>query len=141
MEAESFVKVDGFTLEEALKGWCHRGLEVLASKSGSAATEYLNGLEPSSIRWNRVSHDLETSRHTGDDRDTYLVEGESTDHRISASFTLDIVHEDGEVDRFGHTLFFQIIKNGHDIEGSVSLPLDGEEMSPFVSIWKVKNAV
>jgi hypothetical protein len=132
------IKASSMEIEEAILSWATRALQAILDKSAVVGLENLvNGITLESVRWTEVVHDLETSAHTPDDRDTYCVEG-SVGQSI-VRFTVDIVHKSEGVDRFGRALVFSILHERHDIEGVVILPLSEEDGAPWVDITSITN--
>ncbi len=130
-----FAPVSVGMLESAVKEWALEALRAVAADTQTF--DVAHDIDLNMLRWTEVAHDLETSRHTPDNRDTYLVQcslGESY-----AQFTVDVVHEDDGIDRFGHSIFFDISHQGHDIQGSVLLPLSADDGEPFVHVWSIEN--
>lgn len=137
---EYLKKASSMVIEEAIFSWAKRALQTIIDKSDVINIEQLiQGFSVDSVRWTEVVHDLETSAHTPDNRDTYCVEGSIGSGRGIVRFTVDIVHKEEGVDRFGRSLVFSIIYGNHDIEGVVILPLSEEDGKPWVDISSITN--
>jgi hypothetical protein len=122
---------DEAALRAALRRVVKKALMIL--KKDKQTHDRLLGWGIRHLVWGEITHDIETSRHMSDDRDVYVVE---IHEKADGIFTVDYVHEPDGTDRRGHTVFFQIDYNGHQMAGSVSLPFvhDEECYKAFVSL-------
>ncbi len=125
-------------VEAKIIEWANRAVDGIASKSASLGiSDLIRGLSSEEMRWREIVHDLESSRHLPDDRDIYDAEGVC--NGITFRTTVDIVHTDEGVDRFGHTLVFAITTHDHEIEGVAGLPLPEEDGEPWVDVHDIAN--
>jgi hypothetical protein len=131
MGSDDFVPVTDGALKLTLMRTVKKALIVL--KNNKQTHDRLKGWNIRHLVWGDISHDIETSRHMSDDRDVYVV---AINEKVRGLFTVDYVHESDGTDRRGHTVFFQIDYAGHQLVGSVSLPLkhDKECCGAFVSL-------
>ena len=132
-----YKKVEERRLAKLLLDTVRQAVRVL--KADAMTSEWTKGIEIGDLHLEAPYHDKETSRHTGDDRDVYVIEGVYQGE--PAMFRVDYVHEE-EGDRRGHCVYFDIYTPDHHLDGSVYLPLPGEDeicQRPFVNLRETRN--